>query len=126
MRRFPGALALCLCLLWSGCASTPEGIRSTPDSGGAVSVRNDTGEDLIFFVNGIAERQIPGTFAGSFQIRIPAERYAERYGTVLVLLYPARLFSGGNYTISPEMESQCLFRIYIKDGDYSDFTVTKR
>ncbi|MDR2049501.1 MAG: hypothetical protein LBP69_08595 [Treponema sp.] len=128
-----GGIFLLLAAL-SGCFSAPPavepaepldtGISSAPDRGGSVYIKNISGADLILFVNGLVHKRIPGNHPDVFRIHIAKERFAERYGVVLLSIYPAEPFGGNDYTLTAEIDSKSLVKMSIKDGDYVDFTVT--
>ncbi|MDR1894356.1 MAG: hypothetical protein LBQ61_06665 [Spirochaetales bacterium] len=128
-----GILALSAALtlfIYAGCASrTPEeeypdapdqpvrrtSISNQQDSDGGLLVLNDTGHEVILFINGNPHKRI-ATSVTPFRVKIDRNMLAENTLRAQVSLYPTDLFAGNDYRLTEDLRDKQVFIQLLDDN----------
>jgi hypothetical protein len=118
-------------LLYS-CASGPDTgggaaartLSTSQDAGGNLSIGNESGQDLVLYINGEANRRIPSRIDQLFRVKMTEEMALNNNQTVQVRLYPIGIF-GENLELSPENMSRTVFVQQVRHTDLIEFQVPK-
>jgi hypothetical protein len=118
-------------LLYS-CASGPDTgggaaartLSSSQDVGGNLSIGNESGQDLILYINGEANRRIPSKIDQLFRVKMTEEMALNNNQTVQIRLYPIGIF-GDNLELTPDNRDRTVFVQQVRHTDLVEFQVPK-
>ncbi|MDR2049502.1 MAG: hypothetical protein LBP69_08600, partial [Treponema sp.] len=126
------AIALLAAGLLFSCASGPDAgggkaaktLSTSQDVDGNLSIGNESGQDLILYINGEPNRKIPSRVDQLFRVKMTEEMALNNNQTVQVRLYPIGVF-GDNLELTSENMSRTIFVQQVRHTDLVEFQVPK-
>jgi hypothetical protein len=126
------AIALLMAGFLYSCASGPDTgggaaarkLGTNQDVGGNLSIGNESGQDVVLYINGEPNRRIPSRIDQLFRVKMTEEMALNNNQTVEIRLYPIGIF-GDNLELTPENMARTIFVQQVRHTDLVEFQVPK-
>jgi hypothetical protein len=116
-------------VLFSGVPGLVEAktVGNKQDAGGNLTINNESGQDVILFINGEANRRIPSAVGRLFRVKMTeAMSLQNNNQTVEVRLYPSGVFpKKNNLSLTPENKDKTIYVQQIRHTELAEFNVEK-
>lgn len=121
-------IGLCVSILILGCATSGKTDGITMDSmsnqDGKLSIVNESGTDVILFVNGDAYKRVPSNFRQEFKVLLTPEMAQNTNKVVQIDIYPENVVAQDNYEITLDTKDKFVFSQQIRSDSMSEFDIT--